>query len=124
MRTCWRCWSASAMISGSNENSYTLDVPAVADLSSVAYLDRKTLPMAGGVYFVLSALGAVLYVGSSKHLRQRWIGHHRHHQLAEMPGIRIAWVVVEHPGHRLALEHHCIDALRPLYQQRTMPPRQ
>jgi hypothetical protein len=109
------------MTSESGENSYTLDVPDLATLPSVAFETRKSLPMVGGVYFVYGSLGAVLYVGSSKNLRTRWALHHRSHQFEVTPGTRIAWMVVENSAHRLALERHCIEALHPLAQQATMP---
>jgi excinuclease UvrABC nuclease subunit len=111
------------MTSEGSENSYTLDIPDIGSLPSVAYDDRRSLPTGSGVYFVSGPLGAVLYIGSSKNLRTRWSGHHRKHQLAVTGGVRIAWISVDHAAHRLALEHHCIEVLRPLYQQSSMPQR-
>ena len=109
------------MASESSENSYTLDVPDIASLPSLALEERKTLPTLPAVYFVYAATGAVLYVGSSKNLRGRWLLHHRQHQFEETQGVRIAWQHIEVAAHRLALEHHCIEILHPLCQQVPQP---
>jgi GIY-YIG catalytic domain len=111
------------MTSEGSENSYTLDIPDIASLPSVAYDNRRDLPMISGIYFVCGPIGAVLYIGSSKNLRARWTNHHRKPQLAATGGVRIAWIGVANASHRLALEHHYIALLRPLYQQCPMPQR-
>jgi excinuclease UvrABC nuclease subunit len=109
------------MASETSENLYILEVPEISSLPSLPLEERKALPAVGAVYFVCASTGAVLYVGSSKNLRQRWLLHHRQQQLAQTQGIRIAWQVVETTAHRLALEAHCLDVIRPLYQQSGMP---
>jgi hypothetical protein len=109
------------MSSEKNDTHYRLEVPDIAALPSVSFAERKQLPPIGAVYFVCASTTAVLYVGSSKNLQQRWLSHHRDHQCASTPGVRIAWYAVDSVAHRLAIEQHCVAVLRPLYQQAPAP---
>lgn len=61
-------------------------------LPSLPLTNRSELPNCPAIYFVLNG-DAVLYIGRANNLYQRWIAHHRWHQLKVMSGdIRIAWV--------------------------------
>lgn len=61
-------------------------------LPSLPLADRKQLPDYGAVYFVLER-DAVLYIGKTRNLQQRWATHHRWHQLRGLNGdIRVAWM--------------------------------
>ena len=70
-------------------NSETVDPLA---LPSLPLVTRGELPNCPAIYFVLNG-DAVLYIGRTNNLYQRWIAHHRWHQLKAMSGdIRIAWL--------------------------------
>ena len=61
-------------------------------LPSLPLATRAELPNCPAIYFVLNG-DAVLYIGRTNNLYQRWIAHHRWHQLKAMSGdIRIAWL--------------------------------
>lgn len=63
-------------------------------LPSVPLVDRRQLPDASGIYFVLSSDDKVQYIGRSVNLQQRWIQHHRLSHLAKLSGVRLAWLEV------------------------------
>ncbi|MFB2976556.1 hypothetical protein [Microseira sp. BLCC-F43] len=61
-------------------------------LPSLPLATRAELPNCPAIYFVLNG-DAVLYIGRTSNLYQRWIADHRWHQLKVMSGdIRIAWL--------------------------------
>jgi len=51
----------------------------------------RNLPCTSAVYFALTADNAILYIGQTGNLRQRWATHHRRHQLHQEGGVRFAW---------------------------------
>jgi hypothetical protein len=61
---------------------------------STAWDQIAALPIGAAIYYVLNRESVVLYVGASKHLRQRWVGHHRRSDLAAVGATRIAWQAV------------------------------
>ncbi len=75
--------------------------------------DRRNLPDAPAIYFVMSG-DTVLYVGQSVNLRQRWVAHHRLAQLNEHGGCRVAWMTVDDAGLLDELEQACIEHFSPM----------
>lgn len=68
--------------------------PESFDLSSLPCLplsDIGKLPSCAAVYFALSSLGRVLYIGRSIDIRKRLRGHHRLTLLKSLGGVKIAW---------------------------------
>lgn len=49
--------------------------------NKVLLRSKELLPEYSGVYIVTDQTDFVLYVGKSKNIKDRWIGHHRHKQL-------------------------------------------
>jgi GIY-YIG catalytic domain len=83
-------------------------------LPSVVFTARQTLPCCSCVYFALSAEGAVLYVGQSQNLRERWYSHHRTEELRMLGCVSIAWYVApveDGPDLENALIQHYQPAL-------------
>jgi DNA-binding Xre family transcriptional regulator len=64
-------------------------------LPSVPLEDRRQLPTVPCIYFAIDSQGTVQYIGQTKNPRNRWAQHHRHDQLEEMGGVRIAYVHVD-----------------------------
>jgi excinuclease UvrABC nuclease subunit len=53
-----------------------MDNFSLNNLPFVTFDNRKSLPNAPAVYFVISRWKEVLYVGRTRHLRGRWMNHH------------------------------------------------
>ena len=49
--------------------------------NKVSLRSKNLLPNYSGIYIVAEQTDFVLYVGKSKNIKERWIGHHRHKQL-------------------------------------------
>ncbi|MEG4319699.1 MULTISPECIES: GIY-YIG nuclease family protein [unclassified Microcoleus] len=82
-------------------------------LPSLPLADRSQLPVCPAVYFVLDG-DAVLYIGSTKNLQQRWLAHHRWYQLKVMSGnIRIAWLECSDASLLVAIETASIEHFEP-----------
>lgn len=88
-------------------HSLTLDT-----LPSVALSDRALLPAVPGVYVAYSPT-EVLYVGRGQRISDRWRAHNRYPQLAQIEGVRIAWIECENVYHLQGLEQRCISHFRP-----------
>src|SRR5262245_57450665 len=84
---------------------------------STAWDQVAALPTGAGIYYVLNREGVVLYVGASKHVRQRWGSHHRRADLAAVGATRIAWQAVW--PEFLPLEALFINYCQPLWQRQT-----
>ena len=57
---------------------------------------RLELPDVPAIYFAVSEVDEVLYVGRALSLRARWRGtHHRKAELEEVKDVRIYWLVCE-----------------------------
>jgi hypothetical protein len=86
-----------------SEEDVTKRVPLVIEVTeawnvqafpSTAWDQLAALPMGAAIYYVLKRDSGVLYVGASKHVRQRWVNHHRRKDLAAVGATRIAWQAV------------------------------
>ncbi len=89
-------------------------------LPSLPLDERGDLPDTAAIYFVLAG-DAVLYIGQSVSLRQRWLAHHRLAQLNEYGGCRIAWMTVDDAGLLDALEQACIAHFEPVLNGEVIP---
>lgn len=78
------------------------------NLPSVPLSDRADLPTSSGIYFAFGN-GKLQYIGRSINIRQRWVQHHRYHQLVEMKNASISWLEVEDAG---ALSEMEIDFIK------------
>lgn len=67
----------------------------VNDLPSVEFSDRLSVPRIAGVYFVLDASGDVLYIGSARLLRDRWLQHNKIDIFQHFGAERIAWLALD-----------------------------
>jgi hypothetical protein len=54
--------------------------------------DRSALPLDPCIYFAIDSQGTIQYIGRSVNPRQRWQYHHRHDDLVQMTGVRIAYL--------------------------------
>jgi GIY-YIG catalytic domain len=98
----------------------SLDIMA---LPSVALADYRQLPDTTALYFIVNAIGKLLYIGQSIELKTRWRTHHRLARYQQLEGIRIAWLdlsdrcpVTYRDGRKkylVALERSCIAYFRP-----------
>lgn len=98
------------------ENSYALDIHALAELPSLPVAQRKQLPKCAAVYFVVDD-DVVLYVGQTIQLRARWKSHQKlqvalHHEHA-----RIVWMQLEHAADRDWYEAEAIERFSPRYNE-------
>ncbi|MBD2416101.1 GIY-YIG nuclease family protein [Nostoc calcicola FACHB-3891] len=82
-------------------------------LPSLSLQERRSLPECAAVYFVLNG-NEILYIGGTVNLAQRWLAHHRWHQLVEMgDGIRLAWLECSEPALLLEVETALIKHFQP-----------
>jgi hypothetical protein len=82
---------------------------------STAWDQIAALPTGAAIYYVLNNTSAVLYVGESTQVRQRWTHHHRRADLATVGATRIAWQAVW--PEFLLLEGLFIHYCRPRWQR-------
>lgn len=86
-------------------------------LPSLPLVDRSQLPACPAVYFVLES-DTVLYIGQTGNLQQRWIAHHRWHQLKVISGnIRIAWLECSDVNLLVGIEKAAIEYFQPSLNQ-------
>ncbi|HEY9748539.1 MAG TPA: helix-turn-helix domain-containing protein, partial [Allocoleopsis sp.] len=57
--------------------------------------------------------GEILYIGRSQNMRHRWISHHRHSQVAEFDGAKIAWIEISDCSLLPEIEFALIEYFRP-----------
>ena len=87
--------------------------PKTIKLATTTARDRSQLPACPAVYFVLDG-DAVLYIGRTRNLQQRWLAHHRWYQLKVMSGnIRIAWLECSDASLLVAIETASIEHFEP-----------
>jgi hypothetical protein len=79
---------------------------------SVHWHERSQLPNVSAVYAFANAAGDLLYIGSSRNLRKRVLGHNHRNTLSENDVIH--WKCVE-KSRLLAAEARLIDELEPLW---------
>lgn len=92
-------------------NPETLDI---STLPSVALEARRELPACQGVYFVMTPT-EVLYIGKTKSIAGRWLGHHRLNELRRHEGVVISWLRFDGGSDLLdEIEQACIEYFSPL----------
>ncbi len=89
-------------------------------LPSLPLNERRDLPDTAAIYFVLAG-NAVLYIGQSVSLQQRWLAHHRFAQLNEYENCRIAWMQVDDASLLDGLEQACIAYFSPVLNREPIP---
>lgn len=84
-------------------------------LPSLPLAQRAALPDAPAIYFALAEDGAVLYIGKARRLVARWKStmHHRYTELAALPSVRLAWLVVSDESLLSGIEQACIEYFNP-----------
>lgn len=82
-------------------------------LPALPLSERKALPPCAAVYFVLAADDAVLYIGRSISLANRWLAHHRLHHIESISSCRIAWLAVSDARLLPSIEKACIERFLP-----------
>lgn len=83
----------------------------LAALPSVALTQRRALPQCSGIYFAVTPLCDVLYIGRAGNLFSRWTSHHRMTDLTKIGNVSIAWLELN--AHLGAAERACIEHFRP-----------
>jgi hypothetical protein len=85
----------------------------LSELPSVPINQRRNLPAATGVYLVISGLGAVVYVGKSRNIQNRWMAHHRLYDVSGIAGAHIVWLLTEDERKAAAIEDELIERFNP-----------
>lgn len=72
----------------------TPDTIDLSTLPSLSLAERNQFPRCQGIYFVIADDGKLLYIGRSINIAKRWSQHHRHPDLEQLVGVRLAWLQV------------------------------
>lgn len=97
---------------------------SVNDLPSIPFKSKSNLPTSGGIYFVISAEEAIIYIGRTVNFRARWKQHHRIKQIkSEYPNTRIAWLECVDVKLLHSIESALIKAWNPLLNRSPVKPR-
>ena len=90
-------------------------------LPSVPIEDLGNLPAYSGIYFVITG-DAILYVGKSMCIFQRWQSHHKLSCFEAYEQVRVAWLAYASQEEELReVEKAFIDCLRPPLNQVSVP---
>ncbi len=91
------------------------DIHSISPLTlpSVFLEERSKLPDTSCIYFAINSQGAIQYIGRSVNLRQRWLAHHRYHQLEKMGDVKIAYLSVDSPELLYEIEKALIEWFQP-----------
>lgn len=95
------------------KNTYPLS------MSGVSIIDIDTLPSVAAIYFVVSGITGLLYIGRARNLHDRWKTHHRFDQLTRYRYVNIAWISFPNleSDHLIDLEAAYIKQFRPPLNQ-------
>jgi excinuclease UvrABC nuclease subunit len=92
-----------------------LDNFNLGNLPSVKLSEKDRLPTTAGIYFALNSSDRLWYIGKARNLNQRWINHHRYHQLEKInrkTPITLKWHECENDEHILTqLENYFTKSL-------------
>lgn len=100
---------------GKKQNPATQFAPSQTEVESLPSLPlgwRKAFPACPAIYFAILD-DKILYIGRTKCLAKRWIGHHREAELQKMGEVRIAWVQVSDVRLLPAIEKAFIRFFKP-----------
>lgn len=100
-----------------------MNFPDLTTLPSTEFTNRSALPDLPGIYFAMKG-DEVLYIGKAVSLINRWKSetHHRYSQLAEIEGVRLAWLITDDPDLLEGIEQACIEHFRPVLNNSKMMP--
>lgn len=84
-----------------------------SSLPFVLLEDHRNLPDTPCVYFAIDADDAIQYIGMSINPARRWNSHHRRAELAEMGGVKIAYLSVDTVGLLPEIEKALIEWFDP-----------
>lgn len=103
-------------------DQYTPVHPAVqvGHFPSMAFEDRRELPITPALYFVVDGKRDIVYIGQTANLRERWKSHHRAIQM-DRGSYRIHWRVVPDEALRKQYEARCIEQFRPAWNRSEVP---
>lgn len=87
----------------------------ILNLNRMRHQDKKLLPQAACVYFVV-AKDAILYIGKADNLYKRWIGHHKEPTLSSIDDVYIYYLQAD-INTLLAIEGHFIRKFNPVLNQ-------
>jgi|ERR1041385_150240 predicted GIY-YIG superfamily endonuclease len=84
---------------------------------------RHELPEIPAIYFVVSELTGLLYIGKANCLKERWQSHHRFDQLSKYHEVRINWITFPNitSDQLMALEREYIEYFMPVLNQTPVP---
>ena len=98
-----------------------LDNFNLVNLPSVKLLEKDKLPTTAGIYFAVDSSDRLWYIGKARDLNQRWINHHRYHQLEKInrkTPIILKWHECENDENILTqLENYFIETYHPELNQ-------
>ena len=97
------------------ETPIALDDINIAELPSIALDDRSQLPKVCGIYFVVRKK-AVLYIGQSLNINDRWKNHHILKSASKLDNVSIAYWQVP-AGHLDNAERILIDEYQPTFNR-------
>lgn len=84
----------------------------IFSLPALPLADRAFFPDIPALYFVICA-DEIVYIGQTKSLLKRWLGHDRLRVYKQFPSVRIAWIEVDDIWLLPQLEHACIRYFTP-----------
>lgn len=92
------------------------EVEHILDLNKVRYQDKRLLPQAACIYFVVSQT-SVLYIGKAENLNKRWISHHKHLAISVISDVCIYYLQVA-PSNLSDYEGQLIRKFKPLLNEK------
>lgn len=91
------------------------------NLPAVSITKIEKLPAVAGIYFAIDSSDRLWYIGKAKNINQRWMNHHRYHQLEKInrkTPILLKWYECENDENILTqLENYFIEAYHPELNQ-------
>ena len=91
-----------------------IETPDPLKLPFLPLSEKGDLPNCCAIYFVLSESNEVLYIGSSKRLFARWVGHHRKDDFKSRgENLKIAWLECSNEELLRTIEMSLIETFDP-----------
>ena len=78
------------------------------------------MPRASGLYFIVSEVRQILYIGATVNLKTRWACHD-HRRAAEGQDALVYWMLESDPVERKKLEASLIYSLLPVWNKKGLP---
>lgn len=86
----------------------------LANLPTLPLEYKSLLPEVSCIYFAIDSLGTIQYIGQTTNLQQRWISHHRYHDVNACSGVRISYLYIDAPELLPEIESALIDWFKPV----------